>query len=305
MVRNVLAAAGGGAKGYAQVQVLRALENDMETPLYDKYDLLAGSSVGAIDAAVIAVGTRSMKTYEKNYPFYLKKIFTRNFFSVFGPKYAKDNFAEIWEDIVGRDIRLGEAKTKIIISSVDLLENKNYYFKSWKKEHQNLTFLEVLLKSISAPFYFGYDVDEKNRKIWSDGGAGTANYPLAELKNQIEAFQWYDTPDKSQYKVCMDIVGALYPEKTDTFEKMKQYKNVREILHFINFKEGGMARAQSRNNQLGKICHIARKNKNLMVRYWDRAIPPKMDALDKLKYLDFYKRTGREMAEKPLFSLNI
>ncbi|ERP31925.1 hypothetical protein CALK_1143 [Chitinivibrio alkaliphilus ACht1] len=301
-----MAAAGGGAKGIAQVQVLKALEKEAQCPLYTQYDLLIGSSVGAIDMAVLAAGKISMEEYAKNYRRYLTTIFKKRRLPFFGPKYSKKNFISLWNEIIGDDIPFGAVKTKLMISSVDLIENKNYYFKSWKREHAKLSLCDIVVKSFSAPYYFGYTIDKKEKKIWADGGTGSANYPIGELKNQIEALKWYHTAEcKKGVNTChIDIVGALFPENTNTFKKMKRYRTLRQTLHFFNIPEGGLARAQSRNNQLGKLLHIVEKNPTLSLKYWDKSIPAKMEGIDKLRYVDTYIRAGQEMAKKPLIALH-
>lgn len=53
---KVLALDGGGAKGFYTIGVLRELEAMLESPLYKKFDIVFGTSTGAIIAALIALG---------------------------------------------------------------------------------------------------------------------------------------------------------------------------------------------------------------------------------------------------------
>src|ERR1700752_3929066 len=47
---------GGGAKGFYTLGVLREIEAMMNCPLYKRFDLVFGTSTGAIIAALIALG---------------------------------------------------------------------------------------------------------------------------------------------------------------------------------------------------------------------------------------------------------
>ena len=53
---KVLALDGGGAKGFYTIGVLRELEAMLEDPLYKKFDVVYGTSTGAIIAALIVLG---------------------------------------------------------------------------------------------------------------------------------------------------------------------------------------------------------------------------------------------------------
>lgn len=53
---KVLALDGGGAKGFYTIGVLRELEAMLESPLYKNFDIVFGTSTGAIIAALITLG---------------------------------------------------------------------------------------------------------------------------------------------------------------------------------------------------------------------------------------------------------
>jgi patatin-like phospholipase/acyl hydrolase len=68
---RVLSLDGGGAKGFYTLGVLREVEAMVECPLHEKFDLIFGTSTGAIIAALLALG-RSVKEigdiYENHVP---------------------------------------------------------------------------------------------------------------------------------------------------------------------------------------------------------------------------------------------
>lgn len=67
---------GGGAKGFYTLGVLREIEGMVKCPLYEKFDLIFGTSTGAIIAALLALG-KSVKEisdlYEKHVPTVMQK----------------------------------------------------------------------------------------------------------------------------------------------------------------------------------------------------------------------------------------
>lgn len=68
---RILSLDGGGAKGFYTLGVLREIEGMVECPLYEKFDLIFGTSTGAIIAALLALG-KSVKEindlYEEHVP---------------------------------------------------------------------------------------------------------------------------------------------------------------------------------------------------------------------------------------------
>ncbi len=53
---RILSLDGGGAKGFYSLGVLREIEGMLGCPLYERFDLVFGTSTGAIIAALIALG---------------------------------------------------------------------------------------------------------------------------------------------------------------------------------------------------------------------------------------------------------
>lgn len=53
---RVLSLDGGGAKGFYTLGVLREIEGMLQCPLHKRFDLVFGTSTGAIIAALIAIG---------------------------------------------------------------------------------------------------------------------------------------------------------------------------------------------------------------------------------------------------------
>jgi patatin-like phospholipase/acyl hydrolase len=73
---RILSLDGGGAKGFYTLGVLREIEAMVKCPLHQKFDLIFGTSTGAIIAALLALG-KSVKEinelYERNVPTVMQK----------------------------------------------------------------------------------------------------------------------------------------------------------------------------------------------------------------------------------------
>jgi uncharacterized protein len=73
---RILSLDGGGAKGFYTLGVLREIEALIGCPLYQKFDLVFGTSTGAIIAALLGLGKtvkEISKLYEDNVPTVMSK----------------------------------------------------------------------------------------------------------------------------------------------------------------------------------------------------------------------------------------
>lgn len=73
---RILSLDGGGAKGFYSLGVLREIEGMVKCPLYEKFDLIFGTSTGAIIAALLALGksvSEISDLYEAHVPTVMKK----------------------------------------------------------------------------------------------------------------------------------------------------------------------------------------------------------------------------------------
>jgi uncharacterized protein len=73
---RILSLDGGGAKGFYTLGVLREIEARLNCPLYKHFDLVYGTSTGAIIAALVALGyevDRIQELYQKYVPAIMKR----------------------------------------------------------------------------------------------------------------------------------------------------------------------------------------------------------------------------------------
>jgi hypothetical protein len=297
-MKKILCLSGGGVKGIAQLEVLKKLENDCGRPLHEEYDLILGSSVGAINAAIIASGKISMDNLASRYPSIIKSVFKKR--GVFKtPKYDRQNFSCEWNKIVG-DIKFKDAKTRLIITTVDLVTDCNVFYKSWHESNGETQILDLVLRSFAAPLYFGQIVDKLAGMVYSDGGVGNANLPINEAKLQAEAFGWYSNGEE----VEIHAIGTLFDSFKPSFDEVAKGRWLTQVGDFINPKEGGLARSQSRIDQIQMMEYICSKIPTIKFKYWDSPADGKRMVLDGVEYMEYYRALGTLMAQKPLISYN-
>ena len=297
-MKKILCLSGGGVRGIAQLQVLKKLEEECGRPLHEEYDLVMGSSVGAINASIIASGCISMADLADRYDNMIKDVFKRNRKPT--PKYVRTNFLNEWAKIIPNDLKMGDVKTKLITTTVDLVTDQNVFYKSWHEDDAQETLCYLVTRSFAAPLYFGQINDPQKKMVYSDGGVGTANLPLDEAKIQAEAFGWYSDGEE----VEIHAVGTLYDDAKQSYNKVSKFRWFRQVLEYMNPSEGGLARSQSRMDQIRKMKFICGHIPAIKFKYWDMGVNKKYVKMDKVKYLDKYTKWGTEMAKEPVCKYN-
>jgi hypothetical protein len=304
-IHNLLCLGGGGSRGYITLQTLARIEDEYKSKLYSAYDMICGSSVGAINGALIATGKFTVNEILDFYPKLVKKIFTpaASLFKWY-PKYDREIFKKEWINLFG-DIRFGDVKTNLLITSVNRITETTEYFKSWEEttfSSPNDPIVDIIMRSFAAPVYFGQIADKKNQAIWLDGGCGSFNIPALQLKNEAEGKDWYENKNHT----LIHILGTGYIAKRNKEAIYKDEYNdkmFKQLFNgFINPMSGGLARVGSLDEQINTLTYIAKRKPNFHFKYFDAIIDKKYDPMDKVDdtTLSVYKLAGMKMAEKPV-----
>ena len=112
---------GGGARGLLQLKFLARLEQEEGKKISDMFDLICGTSVGAINAAVLSTGISANEFY----PIFkegLEEIFKPTWWNLgglFKPKYDRKNFNKMWTKLLDKRRKLSDVETDLMITSVD------------------------------------------------------------------------------------------------------------------------------------------------------------------------------------------
>ncbi|MDI9240209.1 CBASS cGAMP-activated phospholipase [Lysobacter sp. LF1] len=193
-MRRILSLDGGGIRGLVSCLWLEGVEDALaqggKPGLLKQFDLLAGSSTGAIVACGLAMGlppTQLAELYRSNrhliFPGMADRLWSRatRLFTqgVSAPRYDAKGLEKVLKKVFGATT-LGQAKKPLLVTSYDTIERKPIVFKSFKPEHANLPMWEVCRASSAAPTYFpafAMKVEGRARSM-IDGGV-VANNPTA------------------------------------------------------------------------------------------------------------------------------
>ena len=296
MSKRIIVLAGGGAHGITQLVALAKLES-IVGPLYNYYDLMMGTSVGAINAAAIASGKITANNLLALYPSWLDIIFKKSWNPFQVPKYNRQNFINIWSKQFGT-MKMKDVKTKLVITSVDACQDKNNYFKSYEDEDGQEDLMTVVMRSFAAPFFFGQIVDDVNKKVWYDGGVGGNNFPVSNAFTESIILNWFPNEE-----VTFDVFGTGYTDDSTPFDTAKKANWFGQVWNFMNIGDGGLARLQSREDQIDKMTIMAQSNSNIKFNYWDVQIDKKYDGLDNIGCKAQLIAYGETMAKAPLISI--
>jgi hypothetical protein len=210
--KRILCLDGGGIWGALSTQFLVRLETALEQPLWKCFDMVAGTSVGAIQAAPIAFGRpvhdiiQLFKDTDKHW--------RKNWFppAPFGPKWKRDPIVNTLRDLLGQNAHINEAKIQLMTTTVERCSDLNIFYRSWDKDCDILA-VDAVARSFAAAYYFGQIVDKAKQMVYADGGEGNANCPLFQCIIEMKKQKWH------QGDGCYIMsVGCGFKDESQTFK---------------------------------------------------------------------------------------
>jgi hypothetical protein len=290
MLKRILVLDGGGAKGPIEVAALKELEINIGKPVNKIFDLVVGTSVGAIVGGILSASDISANEFLELMKEALPQVFHRRLrWPIFQPKYNREVLVNVMNKYI-KNKKMKDCYTKYMCTSVNVVDGRTHFFKSWEQKDGETNLIEVINRSYAAPLYFDSIVDEANKAVWLDGGTGNMNCPLGEAYIELVRQGWEST------RVHILSIGAGYSDFSVPFNKAKNYNNLRQIAYYMNPDDGGLARLQSTNTQVEWIKNISKGNPNISFQRLDCEIPNEMNGMDKIKYIDDYIAYGKKMA---------
>lgn len=179
---RVLSLDGGGAKGFYTLGILREIEALIKCPIHERFDLIFGTSTGAIIAAMLALG-RSVKeirdVYTEHLPTVMKKV----------KASEKSKALTALSEIVFADAKFEDVKTNIgIVATRWVLERPMIFKANIAQAHGSkgsfapgfgVRIGDAVQASCSAYPYFDRKlvVTEKGDKVELIDGGFCANNP--------------------------------------------------------------------------------------------------------------------------------
>ena len=186
---NILALSGGGFKGLYTAKILERLEEELKVPIAQKFDLIAGTSIGGIIALALAYEIPCKKIvdfFNEN----SKKIFKKRLNFAIIPKYGKKHLKDALAKIFG-NAKIGDLKHRVIIPTINYSSGKVQLFKT--RHHPTFitdckrSLVDVAMSTAAAPIYF--PVYHTGYGDFVDGGL-VANHPgffaILEVKQFLD-----------------------------------------------------------------------------------------------------------------------
>ena len=188
---HILSIDGGGMYGVVAAEFCKAIEDKLG-PIKDNFDLMAGTSTGAI---LIGAFARSM-TAERAQELYFEigpKIFRNPIGKFLGlyrrkPKYKGEYLRDAIQEHLGENILLGDVSPLLSISAYNMTQGRTHYFRSWKD--QNVKLWDAVVASSSAPTY--HPMHPIKKSCFTDGGVFAVNPSTGALSDALQQEGWKD-----------------------------------------------------------------------------------------------------------------
>jgi len=206
MAFRILALSGGGYLGLYSVRVLARLEANAGRPIARSFDLICGTSAGAIAALALSLeapATNIEKVFVEHGPRIFPQIRrpfreakrTLSFLRSLGrPKYSDRMLRAAITSLIGEDRTLASARHRLALPLVNVTTGqieviKTPHLANWI-HHAGYKMIEVGVAAAAAPTYF--PLAEMNNSLYVDG-AIFANAP--DLLGVHEAEYYLKVPD--------------------------------------------------------------------------------------------------------------
>ena len=191
----ILALDGGGARGIYPAHILARLERELSKPIGECFDLIAGTSTGAIIAGAAAAGVEMqmlVDLFEKK----AADVFGRRRFGwgLFKSKYARLSLERIVRGYLPH-LRLGEISTPLLVTSSDISTGgvrvfKSRYLQDMGEEYvrdRDVLLGDAVLASCAAPSYF--DPMQVDEYLLADGGLWANNPSILAVTEAVSKFR--------------------------------------------------------------------------------------------------------------------
>lgn len=223
-VRRILCLDGGGIMGTQPASFLASLEEGLDRPIGDYFDLISGTSTGGILAIGLGLGLSAkelLQLYVERGP----HIFGADGSSLpallsgvgrwmrhwVAPKHDAEALRWELEAILGQK-RLGDARTRLLIPAWDPAHRSVYIFKTahhprLKTDHERLA-VDAAMATAAAPTYFKRHTTAEHVGLF-DGGVW-ANNPIAlAVVEAISMLGWSASSLRVLSLGCVNEVYAL------------------------------------------------------------------------------------------------
>jgi patatin-like phospholipase/acyl hydrolase len=290
-MKYILQLDGGGILGTIPASILTDMENQLGIKVVRKFDLISGTSTGAILGSALAMGAPAFlcrQIYvEKGKELFIPRS-KWNPLNWGRPKYDRqpivDELKRIYNTMGNENPEMGNTKVKFMSTSVSLVDERTHYFKSWDNFDEHRKLIDVVVYSFAAAYYFGAVVDDKEQQVWADGGEGQDNCTIRQCF--IEALRQKWLPNEP---VKILSLGCGYAKSGYSFEEAKKTNIIQQAKFYLNLAERQSATDQQcEANELGNVMPLS------LLRL-DSEIPAEYNHLDAVEYIDYFDKLGKKI----------
>ena len=164
---RILSIDGGGVRGLVPALMLAEIERRTGRPIFQQFDLVVGTSTGAILALGLTRPSNadarraafSAQDLVRLYREQATHIFPRSFAPlryvrrIFRPKFSPDDVEAIF-DRYFEDVRLIEALTNVAVPAYDIEDNRRLWFRSISSAHGDVLMRDLVRGATAAPTFF-------------------------------------------------------------------------------------------------------------------------------------------------------
>ncbi len=191
---HILALDGGGTRGIYTAQLLAKIEQTFQTPIQTCFDLIAGTSTGAIVAGA-AVSNIPMQDIVRLFETEAPRIFRRRWYRI--PLFLSKYPSRILSQILAAHLPatpLGEIATPLMITSSEIAQSEAYIFRSNyankpgepHSSDKAVSLRDAILASCAAPTFFA--PKPVNTSLLADGGLWANNPAVIAFTEALSAF---------------------------------------------------------------------------------------------------------------------
>jgi patatin-like phospholipase/acyl hydrolase len=221
----ILSLDGGGIRGIISAIWLNRLEAELEHPLHEYFDLIAGTSTGAILACAVSLGIpteRIIELYRDKgrivFPAaggWLGRI-KRRVKNLFAPRYDGRGLDDALREVFG-DARFAELKVKpTLITTYNTLDREAVIFKNTRALCADIPVWQLCRASSSAPLYFPAQVIKVgNAEMPLVDGGLVANNPTACAIAEAVKLNRRGDPDRRAHLSDFVVASFGTGEATD------------------------------------------------------------------------------------------
>lgn len=176
---KVLSLDGGGVRGVGQGYILDQLSSST-----NKFDVVAGTSIGALNGALYCMSGGTAKSHLHFFKEIAPQIFKRSrlrAMNPFGPKYG-DKALNDWLKDTFKSIRLGDVSIPLFVTAADLNRERLKVFFSGKVDDGEIPLWEVMRMAVAAESYFSPWMG------FGDGGIYANNPSMVLITGLIRMF---------------------------------------------------------------------------------------------------------------------